>query len=267
MQAHFSKRMTSPANQDASHPLAKSNLPLLKLLQAQGQTVGTHGYHMQITNFLHWGFVIYRCDYSDDDLFVRFIAYLREQAERYHQRAKQDRTTGLYLRWTIVEDRERLDGATKDEATKDEARERFVVWRDGLSTERDGPGADHRVTRSLPQFEFCVHVGKDSLESLEAYEKASGQRASASPPVFFALVRAMQKLEGLPEDYDPNEADGDDEYDEDPSNDPPAVERSTEHDVGWMYIEARYWVTLYEELHGDQAWYILYTRPPAIAQC
>lgn len=116
--------MTTPASRDANHPLAKPNLSLLRLLQAQGQTVGSRGYHMQITNFFHWGFVIYRCNYSNDDLFNIFIAYLREEAECYHQRAKQDRTTGLYLRWTIVEDIERLDSETKDEV-----RERFVGWR------------------------------------------------------------------------------------------------------------------------------------------
>lgn len=229
---------------------------------------------MQITNF-HWGFVIYRCDYSNNDLFDRFITCLREEAERYHQRAKQDRTTGLYLRWTIIDDRDSLDGATKDEV-----RERFVVWRDGLSVEREGEGADHRVTRFLPRFEYCIHIGKDSLDSLRAHEEAlaaaaasSGQQesVSASPPVFFALVRAMQRPEGLPEGYDPNKAEkeeeeDDDDYDVDHANDPPAVEGSTEDDVGWMYVKVRDWVALYEELH-DQAWYILYTRPPAIAKC
>lgn len=256
--------MTSPEGQDATHPLAKTNLPLLKHLQAQGQTVSSRGYHMQITNFFHWGFLIYRCDYSDDDLFHRFVAYLREEAERYHQLAKQDRTTGLYLCWTIIEDREGLDGATKGEV-----RERFVEWRDGLSVERDGEGADHPVTRFLPRFEYCIHVGKDSLDILRACEKAaasapaSGQQVSASPPIFFALVRAEQKLGGLPEGYEPDE---DDEYDPGLENAMPDVEGSTEYDVGWMYVKAKDLVSLYEELHDDQGWHFLYTRPPAIAR-
>jgi hypothetical protein len=48
------------------HPLARDKLPILKLLQAEGQTVGSHGYHMQLTGYYSWGFVIYRCDYSDN---------------------------------------------------------------------------------------------------------------------------------------------------------------------------------------------------------
>lgn len=145
---------------------------------------------------------------------------------------------------------------------------------DGLSVERDGLGADHRVTRLLPRFEYCIHVGRDSLESLEAYEKAkakaaaavlSGQRESAWPPVFFsfALVRAEQKLEGLPEGYDPDEIEEDNR---DLENVMPDVEGSTECDVGWTYVNAKDLVSRYEELHHDQGWHFRYTRPPAIAK-
>ena len=251
--------MNSHESQAHNHPLAREHLLALKALQAEGQTVGARGYHMQLTGLFYWGFVIYRCDYSDDNLFERFIGNLREHAEIYHQRNKQDRTTGLYLRWTIVQDREALDGATKDHV-----RQRFIEWRDGLSVDRDGPGAEHRITPYLPRFEYCVHVGKDSLDSLKAYEDAleSGQPAL---PVFFALVRAIQTPAGLPDDMDLDE-DDEDEYDVNPANAPPPIEGSMEQDVGWIDVKTEDWVTLYEELHNDQAWYILYTRPPALVK-
>ncbi|KAG6354978.1 hypothetical protein INS49_004059 [Diaporthe citri] len=255
--------MTSNESQAYEHPLAREHLSALKALQAEGQTVGARGYHMLMTGFFHWGFVIYRCDYSDDALFDGFIAYLREQAERYHRACKQDRTTGLYLRWTIAQGREALD-----ELTKDSVRRRFVEWRDGLWVERDGPGADHCVTPYLPRSEYCVHVGRGSLDSLGAHEEAlrAGQEEHAAPPVFFAIVRAEQRLTGLPEGYDPDENEDEDEYGEDPESALRAIEGCTDEDVGWRYVPADNWVTLYEELHDDQAWYYLYARPPGIVK-
>lgn len=257
--------MTSEDSHAYEHPLAREHLSALKALQAEGQTVGARGHHMQMTSFFHWGFVIYRCDYSDDALFEKFIDYLREQAERYHRRCHQDRTTGLYLRWTIMQDRETLDGTTKDQV-----RQRFVEWRDALSVERDGPGADHRITPYLPRFEYCVHVGRDSLDSLSGHEEAvrTGKKTHEAPPVFFALVQAEQRPAGLPEGYDPyEEAEGEeDKYDEDPATAPHAIEGCTDQDVGWMYVPADNLVTLYEELHTDQAWYYLYVRPPGIVK-
>lgn len=254
--------MVSDESQAYEHPLARENLPALKVLQAEGQTVGARGHHMQITGFYNWGFVIYRCDYSDDVLFGGFMTHLRDQAERYHRFSHQERTTGLYLEWTVVQDREALDAATKDHI-----RRRFLEWRDGLSVSRDGPGADHRVTPYLPRFEYCMHVGRDSLDSLVAHEEAlrGGNSKSAAPSVFFAVVRAAQRPPGLPEGYDdPDEGGEEDDYVDDPANDPAAIEGCTDQDVGWAYVAADDWVELYEELHNDQGWYVLYTRPPGI---
>ncbi|KAI7773863.1 hypothetical protein LA080_009714 [Diaporthe eres] len=229
--------MASDESQAYEQPLAREHLSALKALQAEGQTVGSRGHHMQMTGLFHWGFVIYRCDYSDDALFDRFIAYLREQAERFHRDRKQDRTTGRYLRWTIMQGCEALDGATKDTV-----RRRFVGWRDGL----------------------------DSLDSLRAHGEAlrAGQKKHETPLVFFALVRAEQRPAGLPEGYDPDEDedDGENEYDEDPASAPRAIKGCMDEDVGWMYVPADHWVTLYEELHDDQAWYYLYARPSEIVK-
>lgn len=212
--------MASEDSHAYEHPLSKEHLSALNALQAEGQTVGARGHHMQMRGFFHWGFAIYRCEYSDDVLFERFIDYLREQAERHHRQCHQDRTTGLYLRWTIMQDCETLDGATKDQV-----RRLFVEWRDGLSVERDGPGADHRITPYLPRFEYCVHVGRDSLDSLRAHEEALlvGKKKHEAPPVIFAIVQAEQRPAGLPDSYDPDEEE-EDEYGEDPTTSPRAIE-------------------------------------------
>jgi hypothetical protein len=65
----------------ADHPLAPESLPTLKALQTEGQQVDARGYHMQLSEFVHWGFVIYRCDYTDDELWARFIARRRHEVD------------------------------------------------------------------------------------------------------------------------------------------------------------------------------------------
>ncbi|KAJ4385384.1 hypothetical protein N0V93_009811 [Gnomoniopsis smithogilvyi] len=232
--------------QGHNHPLAKENLPILKALQAEGQVV------------FHWGFPIYRCDYSDDALFDRFHAVLRRHANEYAQRNRQDRTTALYLTWTVNQDREALGGATKEQI-----RTQFTEWRNGLSVERDGLGADHRLTRFLPRFEYCVHVGKGSLDSLRAHEEAveKGTAERRAPPVLIALIRAPQNS-AFKEVVENDEKDDDEEN---LANEFEPIDGCTAQDLGWVYVKAAQWVTLYKELHEDRGWEHIYRRPPQVA--
>ncbi|KAJ4422947.1 hypothetical protein N0V82_002341 [Gnomoniopsis sp. IMI 355080] len=244
--------------QGHDHPLARENLHILKALQAEGQVVGSHGYHMQLTGFFQWGFTIYRCDYSDDALFDRFLALLRRHAEEYAQRNRQDRTAALYLTWTVNQDREALDGSTKKRI-----RTQFTEWRDGLSVERDGPGADHRMTRLLPRFEYCVYIGKGSLDSLRAHELAveKGTAEGRAPPVLVALIRAPQKSAVM----EVSENDEEDDDKENLANEFEPLDGYVAEDVVWIYVKAAQWVTLYEELHEDRGWDYVYRRPPQVA--
>lgn len=41
---------------------------------------------------------------------------------------------------------------------------------------------------------------------------------------------------------------------------------TSKQDVEWMHVKAENCAVLYKELHSDQAWYSLYTRPPALVK-
>jgi hypothetical protein len=155
-------------------------------------------------------------------------------------RRLQDRTTGPYLRWSVVEDAATLDGATKEQV-----RDKHIEWRNGLSVERDGPGADHPITKLLPRFEYAIHVGRDSLDSLIAHEAAGG--VARFSPIYFTLVRAPQPLLSHDDEDDEDEEDLSDGY-----------------DVEWMYVDTNLWIEIYEELHGDSGWQHNYARPPKV---
>lgn len=232
----------------ADHPLAQENLPVLKALQAEGQKVSGRGYSMQLSGFFHWGFVVYRCDYSDNELWARYMAQWHQITNDYMTHRQEDRTTAPYLEWTVIEDKEKLAGASKEDA-----KELFRVWRRELSVERDGLGADHPMTRELPRFKYCVHVGCDSLDSLmvEQQFKQSGVR-DRRPPVTFVLV-------SVPDDDVPKKSDEDNDGSDDESED-----LSDGYDIGWMHVPLKFWVVAYEDLHSDNNWHSHYKRPPAV---
>ncbi|KAK9423237.1 hypothetical protein SUNI508_14049 [Seiridium unicorne] len=236
----------------ADDPLARENLSTLKALQAEGQQVGSRGYHMQLSGFFHWGFVVYRCDYTDDELWARFIARLRHEVDAYMGRNHEDRTTGPYLEWTIIEDRESLDRATKEQV-----RELFRTWRRGLSVERDGPGADNPLTTRLPRFEYCVHIGDDSLSSLLDWEKyKAGGGRGRGPPVKCALV-------SVPAEH-PSAALSASTLEDEGGESDESEDLSDGHDIRWMYIPLDSWVVAYEELHIGHGWDLIYKRPPEV---
>ena len=69
-----------------------------------------------------WGWVIYRCTYGDDVAWARF----RSLMERQSQMSLADSDTPEIadsLEWTFAEDRNSLDGTSKDQL-----RDRFLPW-------------------------------------------------------------------------------------------------------------------------------------------
>ncbi|KAH7041225.1 uncharacterized protein B0I36DRAFT_358413 [Microdochium trichocladiopsis] len=195
--------MSAPENR----PLALENQACLEALQAEGQVIGRHGERMRDAKFWTIGLVVYRCDYSDDALWERYLANLRKEADEWFKRHKQDRTTALYYKWTIFEDREALHGASKLLV-----RDKHAAWRDEMSVERDGPGADRLYAKAMPRFTFALHVGRDSLDTLVAYEVATWQNLVPNPLwVTVALVH-------VPFTSWPPTNDSDEEYEEDMDN-------------------------------------------------
>lgn len=206
---------------------------------------------IQNTGFRRWGFRIYRCTYDDEDAWNRYVGNLETKLRKGLEATGSDYMLTPYHEWTIVEDHEALDGASKADV-----RSRFRQWSEARSVERDGPGADHKLIRQtglVARFEACIMVDKECLYSME---KNKGKSNRFEPYfVVIGLDRLVpppvppteEELEELREDGDEDmlqEDDGDDET--------------------WMLASCQSYVTLYDELCGMGPWWRLRQAPPNI---
>lgn len=118
---------------------------------------------IQKTRFRKWGFRIYRCTYDDDAAWDRYVGNLENELKGGLEATGSDYMLAPYHEWTIVEDREALDGAPKGEVR---------------SAERDEPGADHELIGQagvVARFEACIAVDREFLDSMEK-NKAKANR-------------------------------------------------------------------------------------------
>ena len=71
-----------------------------------------------------WGFVIYRCTYSSQEKWDKFIGLVKKHARDYFEKTRMERVHDR-LSWTIIEDADTLDGADIVETSR-----RFKDWAD-----------------------------------------------------------------------------------------------------------------------------------------
>ncbi|KAI0402317.1 hypothetical protein F4802DRAFT_608819 [Xylaria palmicola] len=189
-------------------------------------TMGTTARCMRDTGFATWGFLIYRCTYGDDEAWNRYIEAFKEQVHYELEYYGRDLLLEQYAQWTVVEDEETLNGASKQQV-----RERFPHTR-------------------LPRFTYCLYVDQKCLDTLERYAdaKANGARRPAWP--------VMVTIDG---DYSPGGR-----YTH-PHRRYPQVEGCTDEYVGWQYVTAGCVAGMYDSWH-DQRMDLggNFTRPPAI---
>lgn len=97
-----------------------------------------------------WGYLFYRCDYSDDDAWNRFLSVIRYGLERHLRTYKAE---DLLDTWelTVKEDSETLEGATVDQV-----RDFFSIW----------VQSDEANQFQSPGYEYCVHVDADAIDSV-----------------------------------------------------------------------------------------------------
>lgn len=211
---------------------------------------------MRQTGFHEWGFVIYRCAYGDDDLWDRYIAALK--ADVYEGLDHNGRgSLEPFVRWTVVQDREALDGAPKALV-----RGRFAAWRDQHAVSRPQasllaslvplPGEAGPL---LPRFTCCLYVDQKCLATLEAH--LSGKAARPAP----GLGRPPPPLVAVAVDGDFS---GDDSDGDQGARGHPPVDGCTDYYVGWQYCNTLYLASLYDKLHREKL-SSDYKRPPAIA--
>src|ERR1700761_722611 len=80
--------------------------------------------HVRDLGFHAFEFVIFRCAYGDDDIWSRFLAKMQDDVYKTVRKVGFEDVFRKFLVWTIIEDRETLHGASKDEV-----RDRFSEWR------------------------------------------------------------------------------------------------------------------------------------------
>ncbi|OCK72872.1 hypothetical protein K432DRAFT_387656 [Lepidopterella palustris CBS 459.81] len=107
-----------------------------------------------------WGFLIYRCDYSSDDAWAKFISTVQLQMR---EGLELLRATDLVptLEMTVKEDRETLDGASVDQV-----REIFKSWVQGNEAKEELRDAPYPGPFQYVRYTYCVHVDADALDSI-----------------------------------------------------------------------------------------------------
>ncbi|SPO03557.1 uncharacterized protein DNG_06240 [Cephalotrichum gorgonifer] len=202
------------------------------------------------TGFHEWGFVIYRGVYGDDDAWNLFVQCLRDNVHLDLERGSAQRGALLeqYAQWTVIEDSESLDGASRDDV-----RQRFVEWREGRTVTRPANPFPQPTDPSsvLPRFNYCLYVDRECLDTLGPHLAAKPSDISKPhlppPPLVVIII------------------DGNYVLGQDAQGPFPPIDGSTARYLGWGYFNTRYLCGLYDELHSSRFDRPEYQRPPAIA--
>lgn len=192
-----------------------------------------------------WGFVIYRCTYASDDDFKAFILRLKTYAtDSIEFHGADSRPIVQHLTWTVVEDREELDGASTADV-----RRRFDDWCRSDEAAAEQPDSAHPVSESPnARYRFAVQIDQASLESFKIERR---------PFVNLVLRKWPFGLQGDDEDDDDDDVEEGKEGDE--------AEGSTEEDVGWCKVRVSSLLpSRYAELCHPNSWHLIYQRPPAV---
>ncbi|KAF2996790.1 hypothetical protein E8E13_000202 [Curvularia kusanoi] len=194
----------------------------------------------------NWGWVIYRCTYSDDALWSKF----RDRVENHSRQsiAQSDAPEiAERLEWMWVEDPSSLDGASTAAL-----RVRFRAWAADEVARQPG---NYQPT-VIPRFRYFIKIDQDALDSLT--EWISHEIWSDDAFVKF--------VDGNWEPLTESEQDEEHEDDEWGKEVVEPIEGCTEEDVGWMRIAPlMISADFYDVLSGDEnQWITFYERPPSI---
>ncbi|KAK2803671.1 hypothetical protein FQN50_006887 [Emmonsiellopsis sp. PD_5] len=230
-----------------------------------------------------WGFVVYRCSYSDEEAWQQMLELIKGHVVTYLEGEGME---DLWLSHELVirEDRERFDGASpavvradferwvKGEMEKlpkslEEAAERREQEEEeeeeDEDEDEDGEGGADNSNKSYEElktqiasatrYNFCVFVDDICLESQE----------HMTEPVIKILKR----------DWEPTTPEPVEEEEEEEGKERSQQQRlhldwedgkteNEKEDVGWMYIPVLSTVGHYDILHDPAKWKENYYRPP-----
>lgn len=246
------RRYRTPASKmsEPERPTLDS-IPEMQRVGNQPQALKKMIQQMQMTGFHTWGFVIYRCTYTDDATWELYMDRLKQEIRASLDAEGRLELLWQYVKFTIIED-PKLEGATKNMV-----RSRFRKWVNEHSVERDGAGVEGAVMFNVSRFTHCLFVDKRCLDTLaaEANWIAAGsnynivEEEGMSSYVVCALVDVQVTPLGKgPPGY-------------------PNIEECTKLYTGWMYISLTGIVELYDIVSKDgllQFGYSDYFRPPHV---
>lgn len=128
-----SKLPTLDSIGNKQYTMARDSAPLYRIIT-----------HMLQSGFHSWGFVIYRCTYSDQKAWEQFVARIKQVIRSELQKKGRLDRLWQYHELAIIEDPE-LDGALPHVV-----RQRFKNWVE----EQNNPPADDERARDLPRFNY-----------------------------------------------------------------------------------------------------------------
>ena len=243
---------------------------------------------MKISSFPKFGFVIYRCTYSNNAAWTELLSFIKQEAQtRIEKLGPGRKWLGTHLDWTIIED------PTLDGASLEDVKSRFDLWADEIVDESERTSTN--ILRWLPRFNFCVVVDEKCLASMEKSKlntEAEAGGVEKAPPVFVVLMRAKR---GIPawmsgggskqrrrirrlsdgdstdeteqdleeEERIMREAEQEEEEEEEEAEDGDDTPMEP-HEATWMYVEPRYLLSLYNTMQTDSGWELFYVRPPGV---
>lgn len=194
-----------------------------------------------------WGFIIYRTTYTSEMDFRAMISRIKDKAaETLKHYGADERPIVQHLVWTIIEDRDRLDGTSKTDV-----RRIFDEWVQSPEAAAEQPNSVPRIPDSVnARYRYAVQIDQASLESF-----TKGDRDP-----FVNLI--MRNWPYWPEEEDDDDGD-EEEGDADEGCEP--IDGCIEEDVGWCRVGISLSVpSAYSELCGPNAWYSFYQRPPTV---
>lgn len=113
-----------------------------------------------------WGFVIYRCTYSSQEKWDKFMGLVKKHARDYFEEWRMDHVYDS-LSWTIIEDADNLDGADIVKTSR-----RFKDWADSQGKQEMEGSEFSNTWGCWPRCNYFMHVDEESLESVVDAAKA-----------------------------------------------------------------------------------------------
>lgn len=205
-----------------------------------------------------WGFVIYRCTYSDDSAWERFMHHLNARKDAMLKDTYDDAWLAEHLDWNVQQD------PSLDRASKTEVRNRF---RAGVATdaraEMPTTSVEHRdrlqgLLWENPRYKYCIYVDAQSMRSV--LDGPPPTRPDLRGSSYVNLIRADEAWEAWEQECSQVLIAG---VGEDPQDEnEPEIEGRTSRDVGWMRVSVDGLIPeLYEALVNDHIWDAFYVRP------